>query len=101
MLKAKVATQDLLRSESIDLSDYTGRNEEEKDPVSDSCICRGNSVKRKGKYPQKEALESTEWAQWRSQPNRSGGSHASAVDESLLEGPYSAGKILISEPEVS
>ena len=66
MQKAKVATQDLLRSESIDLSDYIGRNEEEetkqKDPVSDGSTSRGNSVKRKGKNPQKEARESTEWA---------------------------------------
>ena len=28
ILKAEVATQDLFRSESIDLSDYIGRNEE-------------------------------------------------------------------------
>ena len=47
MLKAEVATQDLLRSESIDLSDYIGRNEEEEtkqnDPVPDCSTSRRNS----------------------------------------------------------
>ena len=65
MLKVEVATQDLLRSESIDLSDYVGRDEEEtkqKDPVLDGSTSRRNRAKRKGKNPQKEACESTEWA---------------------------------------
>ena len=64
MLKAEVATQDLHRSESIDLSDYIGRNEEEetkqKDPVSNGSTSRRNRAKRKGKNPKKEACESTE-----------------------------------------
>ena len=65
MLKTEVATQVLLRSVSVDLSDYTGRNEEEtnqKDPVSDGSISQRNWAKRKGKDPKKEARESTVWA---------------------------------------
>ena len=59
MLKAEVTTQDLLRSESFDLSDYVGRNEEEeskqKDPVSDGSTSRKNRAKRKGKKSQKRS----------------------------------------------
>ena len=59
MLKAEVTTQDLLRSESFDLSDYVGRNEEEeskqKDPVSDDSTSRRNRAKGKGKKSQKRS----------------------------------------------
>ena len=66
MLKAELATQDLLRSEYVDLPDHIGRNEEEetkqKDPVSDCSTSWKNRAKRKGKNRKKEVREGTEWA---------------------------------------
>ena len=67
MLKLEMATQDLLRTESIDLSDYVGRNEEEetkqKDPVSDGITSRRNRAKRKGKIPKKKVVKALN-GQW-------------------------------------
>ena len=60
-----MATQNLLRSDSIDLSDYIGRNEEEtkqKDQASGGSTSRVNRVKRKGKNTKKETRERTEFA---------------------------------------